>query len=365
MTREVRPKAHLADVSRTPHGAEGREGFELLDRNEWTVDFPSAVMEDLRRLVTPFLLRAYPEPEPLYRKLASWLGLPRDCVLLTMGADGGLRSVCEAFVEPGDEVVTAAPSYGMYPVYAKLTGASLQEVRFDSDLTLPLPRILERIGARTKLVVLANPNQPIERVYEEGELRQLLSACAASGALLVMDEAYHHFCPLTAAPLLWEQEHLVVIRSFSKAFGLAGLRLGYCVGRPGIIAQLTKVRPLYEANAVAIAFGGYLLDHQELMTAYVAEVKQAMAALIAGLKRLGVEAAGQWSNSVLATLPRGLEAPAVAAALKRRGILVRVETQAPLSNHLRITMGTRTQAQRVLAALESILAAQGPQHVRG
>jgi len=351
----VPPKPHLDGVWRTPHRLETRQGFELMDRNERTVDFPPQVMEDIRRLIDPFTLRAYPEPEALYGRLAAWLNVPREMLLITMGADGGLRAVFDAFVAPGDEVVTVAPSYGMYPVLSAMAGATVRRVQFNADLSLPLEQVLARINHRTKAVVLANPNQPIERVYDEAEMVTLVEACAEHDALLVMDEAYHHFCPLTAAPLLRDHGNLVVVRSFSKAFGIAGLRVGYVISRPENIAHLEKVRPVYETSSVAIPVCLYLLEHDELMRSYVAEVKEAMGRLTATLRHLGFESSGRWGNSILVTLPSAVSGQDVGEALKKRGFLIRVETEPPLSNHLRVTVGSSAQAERFLAAFEGVV----------
>lgn len=352
----IQPKAWLEKVWRMPHPSVTREGLELMDRNERTVDFPPKVMEELRQRITPFLLRAYPEPGILYDKLAEWLKLPKESILLTMAADGGLRAIFEVFVEPGDEVISATPSYLMYPVYCAMTGAVSKEIPFQDDLSFPLERILDEINDRTKLVVLANPNQPIERVYSEAEVRALLAACEYHGALLVMDEAYHHFCPLTAVPLLNDYSNLVIVRTFSKAFGIAGVRLGYTLSRPENIAQLSKVRLIYEVHALAIAIGLYLLEHDELMISYVAETKQAMAFLVEAFRRLGFPASGQWSNSILVPLPVELPAKELAEVIKRHRFLIRAETKAPLANHLRITVGPMDQAQRFFAVFNMALA---------
>lgn len=355
----VPPRPHLQRVQRTDHVSTSRKGFDAMDRNERTSDFPPGVLEDLRRLLTPYLLRAYPEPEPLYQKLAAGLRLPREQILLTGAADGGLRSIFDAFVQPSDEVVSVFPSYAMIPVYCGLMGAVLHAAPFEPDLSLPIERILERIGNRTKLVLLANPNQPIERVYEKSELQALLAACERAGALLVMDEAYHHFCPITAAPLLAANGNLVVVRTFSKAFGIAGLRIGYLLSQSENILYLNKVRPMYETHSFAIAAALYLLNHEELLNSYVAEVRESLEFLRLNLQDLGFKPHGRWTNSLLVPLPTHLPAPRVGAALRAKGFLVRVDTTPPLSNHLRITIGPMEQARRFLTALQEILTQQG------
>ncbi len=354
-SRLAAPKPHLAAIRRTPHAEETREGMELMDRNERTVDFPPEVVEDLRRLVTPFRLRAYPEPDRFRRKLAAWLGVSREALLLTQGADGALKMIFEVFVNAGDDVVGAWPAFAMYPIYCQMVGARWRPVQFHEDLTLPLDALLERITERTRVVVLANPSQPIERAYDEQEIQRLVETCARHNTLLIMDEAYHYFCPFTALPWVRAYPNLFVVRSFSKAFGVAGLRLGCCVSHPEHITALASVRPIAEAHAVALAVGGYLLDHPELTTSYVSEVKQAMAVLTEACRRLGYEASGRWANWVLVTLPKTLPAPEVAEALRQRGFLIRAESTPPLSNHLRVTAGDREQARRFLAAFEAVV----------
>ena len=335
-----------------------------MDRNERTVDFPPELMEDLRKRITPFLLRAYPEPEPLYQKLSQWLGLPREYLLLTAGADGGLKMVHETFVEPGQEVVSVNPSYAMHPVYATMVGAIPKVVQFNEDLSLSLDQILSQVNSHTKAVLLANPNQPIERVYAEEELRTLLKVCLQRDALLVLDEAYHHFCPMTAAPLLKEYGNLIIARTFSKAFGIAGLRLGYLISHPQNIEWISKVRPMYETSSVAIAVGLTLLEQDHLMKSYVQQVKEGMALLRAALAGLKLNALGQWSNSLLVPLPAQTNAEEVGRRLRALRFLVRAERQHPLHNHLRITVGPPQQAQRLLAALTKALQQTGESALR-
>lgn len=346
------PKRSLRKIRRIPHPRESRKGFELMDRNERSVDFPPQAIEEIRGLITPFLLRAYPEPEAFYEKLSRWLGLSREMLLVSWGADGALRTVFETFVEPQEEVVHVVPSYAMVPVYCDLAGALSRAVSFKEDLSLSLEQILEAITPATKLVVLANPNQPIERMYEEAECRKLLERCRRQGALLVMDEAYHHFCRATAVGFLQEYENLVVVRSFSKAFGAAGLRLGYLVSSRQNIEEMNKVRPMYETHSLAIAVGLYLLEHEDLMKQYVQEVARSRAFLKEAFGRMGWKNFGQVTNSLLVALPDRLAAKEVAAFLKKQRFLVRAEMEPPLSNHLRVTLGSLEQAHRFWKALE-------------
>ncbi len=352
------PKPYLEKVDRCGRPTEPRQGYEPMDRNERTVEFPPEVVEEIRRRITSCLLRASPEPEPLYAKLAEWLGLSRDMLLLAQGSDAALRMAHECYAGPGDEVLSVTPSFAMYPVYARLAGAEPRQVRFRDDLTLPLEEILGWINRRTRVVVLANPNQPVERVFSDREIQTLLEACQRSGTMLVLDEAYHHFCEATALPRLKEYSNLIITRTFSKAFGMAGLRLGYLIARPEVVGHLSKLRPMYEVHSVAAAVGLYLLEHEEIMRDYVRQVREGLPALSEGLSRMGLKSHGGQSNALLAALPVGLPAAECARALKEKGFLVRAESEPPLTNHLRITVGPREQAERFLSALDQVISAR-------
>lgn len=352
------PKPRFDKVSRCGRPAETRKGCELMDRNERTVELPPEVVEDIRKRITEFTLRASPEPEPLYERLAAWLGVPRDMLLLTMGSDAALRMAHECYVGEGDEAVSLAPSFAMFLVYAGIAGAEPRRVPFRGDLSLPLEDILGAITPRTRVVALANPNQPVERLFTTEETRRLLEACRRVRAMLVMDEAYHHFCDATALPLLKEHDNLIVTRTFSKAFGLAGLRLGFLVSQPENIRSISKLRPMYDVHAVAVEAGLYMLEHEEIMRDYVRQVREGIAALKEGFGKMGLQTFGSHSNSILVALPAGLAPAECAKALKRKGFLVRAESEPSLTNHLRITAGPREQAQRLLAAFEQTVMAQ-------
>lgn len=352
------PKPRFERVNRCARAPETRRGFELMDRNERTSELPARVVEEIRQRITDFTLRASPEPEPLCEKIAAWLGVSRDMLLLTMGSDAALRMAHECYAGEGDEALSLSPSFALFPIYAGLAGAEPRRVPFRADLSLPLEDVLKAITLRTRVVALANPNQPIERLFTPEETRRLLEACKRAGAMLVMDEAYHHFCDATALPLLKEYDNLIVTRTFSKAFGLAGLRLGFLVSRPENIANLSKLRPLYDVHAVAVAAGLTMLENPEVMLDYVRQTREGIVALKEGFGKMGIKTFGGQSNSILAALPPGLFPAECAKALKRKGFLVRAESEPPLTNHLRITAGPREQAQRLLAAFEQTALAQ-------
>lgn len=351
----ILPKKALRQIERIAHPVKSRSGKVTLERNERTVDFPPEIIEDLRTLMTGFVLRAYPEMDEFYEALSGWSGFSTGQLLATDGADGGLHRVFATYVSEDQEVVVLSPSYAMYPVYCQMYGARMRALTFNEKLELPFEKVLASATPGTRLIALVNPNQPIECCYSLEEIRRLAERCAAYGILLLVDEAYYHFCTVTAAPLVREFENLVVARSFSKAFGLAGLRIGYLIAAPPTIKALRGLKPIYEINHLNAAIATYFLRRPGIVEEYVAAVQAGREVMTKFFARYGCTVYGKYSNTVLVGLPQYLSAASLTEALCSVGWLVRAETQPPTPNHLRITIGSADQMQQLCALIEPYL----------
>jgi histidinol-phosphate aminotransferase len=352
----LQPKKPLRNIERIAHPVKSRAGKAPLERNERTVDFPPEVLEGLRQLVTGFVLRAYPEMDEFYAALSEWSGFSADHLLATDGADGGLQRVFATYVSEGQEVVVLSPSYAMYPVYCQMYGARMRALTFNEKLELPFERVLASVTPGTRLLALVNPNQPIESCYTLDELRSLTERCAANGTLLLVDEAYYHFCDITAAPLVKEFDNVVVVRTLSKAFGLAGLRIGYAITTPYTIKAMRALKPIYEINHLNAAIAAYFLKRPWIMEDYVAAVRAGRTVLESFFARQGCPVHGRHSNTVLVRLPDWLSAETMTGALREAGWLIRAETKPPASNHLRITVGPADQMRDFCSRIEPYFA---------
>jgi histidinol-phosphate aminotransferase len=347
----MQPKPTLRAIQRVSHPIPSREGTVTLERNERTVDVDPEVLEDLRRLMTGFVLRAYPEMDAFYAALAAWSGFSAAELLATDGADGGLQRLFATYVSAGDEVVVLSPSYAMYPVYCQMFGARMRALTFSDALELPFEAVLDAARPGTRLIALVNPNQPIESCFSLEQLRVLAQRCAQHDILLAVDEAYYHFCDVTAAPLVREFEHVVVVRTMSKAFGLAGLRIGYTIAAPPVITALRALKPIYEIGHLNAAIATYMLRRPELMERYVAAVGQGRAVLTNWCAAQGWPVHGRHSNTILIRLPEAVRAPALVAALRQEGWLIRAETAPPTANHIRVTLGPPEQMRELIERL--------------
>ena len=348
----IAPKSHIANLYRTPEGLDDRNGYVCLDRNERTVPFPPEVTAEMVARITPEMLVSYPFSESLYRKLARWLGLAREMLLLTNGSDAAIKSVFEAYVAPGDEVVCLSPTYAMYSVYCEMFGASRQEVALGPDLRLEVGEVLERIGPRTRLVALANPNQPTGTVFAPQDLIRLVEHCSRLDVLALVDEAYYPFYEETMLPLVGRFSNLIVTRSFSKACGLPSVRLGYLAGHPEHVSQLFKTKTAHDLNAFALALGEYIVDHDWLLWNYVEQVRAGRDYLEGAFQRLGLEPLRSQANFMLIRLPEGCPPQGVIDALKEEGYLIRGPFAPPLERCIRVTVGPEEQMRDFMEGFE-------------
>lgn len=191
----ILPKKHLRNLTRTPITPENRIGkIFRFDRNERTTPFPEEHLKAILKIVTPEELVAYPEIEPFYRKLANWLKLERDEILVASGSDTNIKMVFETYIDEGDEVVIISPTYAMYLVYSQMFGATAREVFYNGDFTLKTEDVENLINPKTKLVVISNPNHT-GTVIDQNDLIQIIRKARNFNSLVLIDEAYYHFYP--------------------------------------------------------------------------------------------------------------------------------------------------------------------------
>jgi len=226
----------------------GRDGLRL-DFNENVGGCSERVIETLRN-ISPEVLNKYPEREPGERAVAAFLKVPSEQVLLTNGVDEAIHLLAETYLEPGDEVALVTPTFSMYEIYALATGATVVTVQAGADFKFPSAALLAAITPKTRLVCIANPNNPTGAVASRRDL--LAIADAAPQAAVLVDEAYYDFFGETLLDAVAERANLFVARTFSKAYGLAGFRLGALVGPLAQMKMVRRVGSPYNVNGVAL-----------------------------------------------------------------------------------------------------------------
>jgi len=327
-----------------------RTGIRL-DFNENTFACSSKVLETLGR-VSRAELTMYPERERIERITAAHLNLAPEQVLLTNGVDEAVHVLCQTYLGPGDEMLLPVPTYSMYAVYASGTEASLVEVPANPSFRFPVEPLLAHITPSTKLIAIANPNSPTGQVVSREDIVRIVEA--APHAAVLVDEAYFHFYGQTVIDLIGRAPNLIVARTFSKAYGLAGLRLGLLAAAEEQMHWLRRVISPYSVNSLALACLPAAIDDQPYIDWYVGEVLTARSEFTAALDRLGVRYWPSQANFVLIFI--GSKHAEFSRAMRDRGILVRDRSTDPgCDGCVRITIGTREQTAKGAKAMEEVL----------
>ena len=322
---------------------------------------PSPAVQEALASFDATALRTYPHPtaDALRCALAEHHGLTRDHVLATNGGDEALRLAATAFAGPGAPLGLVRPSYSLYPVLAGICGAPLATADLTDDWAPPEDFAQRMNAAGARLICLANPHAPSGRLLDAPHLGRL--AWDLDGVLL-LDEAYADFADpalgYDAPRLIADCGNLLVLRSFSKGYGLAGLRLGYLLGQPGLIDPLLrKVRDSYNVGALGQHLGLAGLRDRAYAEGTWQRVREARRRLREDLAGLGLPAPPSQANFLLASVPDDarLSARALCSALKERGILVRHFDEPRLRDKLRISVGAPEQNAQLIAALGTLL----------
>jgi histidinol-phosphate aminotransferase len=329
----------------------GREGLRL-DFNENTVGCSPRVLARINE-ITAGQVATYPERGPVERVVAGYFGVAPEQVLLTNGVDEGLHLIAETYLEPGNDVVISTPTFSMYEVYAGATGATTTAIQQERDFQFPTERVLAAITPHTRMIALATPNNPTGQVVSIADIERL--AQAAPEAAILVDEAYHEFHGETALPLVAKYPNLFVTRTFSKAYGLAGLRVGVIVGAAEQVRMVRRVASPYNVNEIALSCLPAALADEQYVSDYVTEVKRGRVRLEQVLAERNIEYWPSHSNFVLFYL--GERNKPFIAAMRDRGILVRDRSNDPgCQDCVRITLGSRDHNERLFSTLDEVFA---------
>jgi histidinol-phosphate aminotransferase len=345
----ITPKArpNVQKMSGYTPGEQPRPGERIVKLNTNENPFPPspAVVEAIRQ-IDPERLRRYPSPssEDFRQTAARVHGVSPDMIVAGNGSDEILAMAVRTYLGPGDVLAYPDPTYSLYPVLAEIGEVKVTTVPWAAGWELPIDALL-KTGAAA--IFFANPNAPTGTLVPLPRVREL--ATRFSGLLLV-DEAYVDFASENSVGLLSDFPNLIISRTLSKGYGLAGLRFGYAIAAPAVVAEMNKVKDSYNCDAIAILAATAALNDQAYARGTWQHVRQERSRLTEALTRRGWQVIPSQANFVLATCPDG-NAGAIYRALKAKGILVRFFDKPGLDDKLRITIGTAEENNQVLAAL--------------
>ncbi|MGA2980075.1 MAG: histidinol-phosphate transaminase [Terriglobales bacterium] len=320
----------------------GRVGLRL-DFNESTVGCSPRVLARLRSLDAELLAR-YPERESVEKEVAAFLGLDSSQVLLTNGVDEAIHLLCSTYLDPGDDALIVVPTFAMYAIFAQAEGARI--------IAFPARDLLAQLSSRTRLIAVSNPNNPTGSAVAGDVLIQI--AQAAPQAAVLVDEAYFEFHGETLIDRTRQIDNLFVARTFSKAYGLAGLRIGILAGEARQMTMVRRVASPYNVNAAALAVLPEALRDQEYVNRYVAQVLSNRDRLQQELGNLGLHYWPSHANFVLVSI--GAAHAEFVQALRIRGILVRDrDTDPGCEGCVRLTVGSDRHTEALIVALRDVV----------
>jgi histidinol-phosphate aminotransferase len=295
-------------------------------------------------------LRRYPDPmATVAREAAARVyGVPADWILAANGSDEMLALLARAFLEPGRRIAYPMPTYSLYITLAEMQDSTTVEVAYDEDYNLPVEGLL---AAQADLTFICTPNNPSATVAPVRDLEKIASGLKG---VLVIDEAYTDFADSNALELVSRYENVIVLRTLSKAYSLAGLRVGFGVAQPRLLEGLIKIKDSYNVDSVALRLAAAAMNDQEWMRANAGRIKASRAKLATALEQMKFRIWPSQSNFIMASPSRG-DARYLYYELRDRGILVRYWDRPRLDDKMRITVGTEEENQALIAALKELI----------
>ncbi len=329
--------------------AEGRRGKIRLDFNENTTGCSEAARKALAR-ISAKQWAMYPEYDTPTKTFAGYFRVQPEEIALTNGGDDALRVFFDTFVEPGSHILICEPTFPMYRYYAEIAGAYVTILRYTDEMEFPVEEAIKALRKKPRLFFLANPNNPTGTQVARAVLRRILRA--ATDTVIVLDEAYSDFSGQTGIPWIRRHRNLFVAKTFSKAAGMAGLRLGAVIGQRKSLALVRRALPPYPVNSAALVAGVAAIQERKTIARYVSDVKRLRAWFSSELKKRGARVFPSAGNFVLAHF--GPDGSKIFQRLEREGVLVR-ERKDVGPGFARVTIGTEAELKKLLRIVPNSL----------
>lgn len=351
----LRPRKSYDRLYKYRPPLEGRGGKLRLDFNENTVGCAPGVVRALRRALDRDRLATYPEYKTARAKLAKFYGVTPEELVLTNGTDDAMKVICETFVEPNDVLLVPAPTFPIYQFFHEAAGGRTERVYFDENFRLPLQSVLKALKKGVRWVAFASPNNPTGTTVSRRDLRIMLEA--ARKTAFVVDEAYYEFSGETVIPWIRKFPNLIVTRTFSKAYGLAALRMGCIITNADTAELMRRGQNPFSANSIALAGALAAIEHADYTLRLAAEIRAQRSELELWLAEQGIPSVPSKANFILAQF--GPNSPEIGRRLRAKKILVRDWNYDPrLRGFLRMTIGDARQMRilrRELGALRGLM----------
>jgi histidinol-phosphate aminotransferase len=355
----IKSKKLISQVDRPAPDTLERANLYRFEKNERTTLFNSDEFDRMMQTIKPFDLVAYSELEPFYNSVCKFLNIDRKELLITSGSDQGIKSVYETFINESDEVINYTPNYAMFSVYAKMFGAKEVVKNYNKQLGIDIGELISSINEATKLIVISNPGHNGVTVPKVDIIR-VLEYTRNFQTIVLVDEAYVDFSTVDMLGHINTYKNLLIVRTMSKAYGIASLRIGFLIGCSEIIAELYRVKPVHEIDGIAAKIGQYLIEHSYIKDQFVNNVNAGKKLLELRLTEMGMEVLPSDTNFVYFKLNRSLQPESVVEDLMKKNIYIKSPLGVdPFKGYLRTTVGDTEQMDHFCSELSKTLTRLG------
>ena len=269
MYKVIKHRLSLDKIFRTESNSSSRLTKFRLDKNEINFSHNNFFINFLKKKISSDLISAYPESYNVYKLLSKKLKIKKENILITPGSDFGLKNCFQAFYKKNSRIITIDPTFAMVDLYCKIFQTNQIKIGYDKFLNLDYAGLLKTITKNTSLIIIANPNSPTGTILNNEQIDKILKISEKKNVIVVIDEAYYEFSKFNCLSKIKRYKNLIILRTFSKVFGLAGLRLGYVVSSNINIKKLKGLKPMYEANSVALKAAEFLLKNKKIIKKYL------------------------------------------------------------------------------------------------
>ena len=339
----------IAGLRRDKISLSSRKDYLRLDKNERVSNFTSKIINKIQ--LDSFDLTAYPETGKIYKQLSKINKLSKENFVLTAGSEFGIRMCFEYFcTNRKKKIITLEPTFGMVEVYSKLFNLKQIRINYNKKFNLNFEKLYKQINKTISLIVLANPNSPTGTIIEKNLIINILKKSKRLNIPVLIDEAYEGFYAYSYVKLIKKFSNLIILRTFSKSFGLAGLRAGYLMSNKKLIRELYKYKPMYEINSAASKAVLFLLSNQKYVKNYINQTLIGKSYLEKEFKKIDIPFLKTHANFIHIKL--GSKKKKIETELKKRKILTRKGPGVKgYEDYLRITLGPKKQMKKVVSVL--------------
>ena len=328
-----------------------RKTYLRLDLNENPGGLPKEFIDEVLKEVTPQFVAQYPETLHFTEVVADHIGTDISHLCITNGSAEAIRYVIQAFTSVDGRIVGVVPSYFMFQVYSEMYGRNFVKVPYNEDLSISIDNIIAELTDDTQMLILLNPNNPMGNVYTDEEFETLFKICQEKEITLLIDEAYHYFYPKTFIKYALNNKRVLVTRTFSKLFSLAGCRLGYVVGHPDDIKYVQKFCTPHNTNAFAMLFAEKILTTPGMLDELIEKFNGGRNYLVESLDANGYRHKGEAGNFMF--IEPKTDAQTIVDRMKsEKGILIKTYPNVgEFGNCLRVSIGEKQYMEKFINAL--------------